>query len=219
MSQQSQIIAFSFSSPSPRAWLVVKGGESESLVLEMQRQHPNVFSANVGLNPGQYSCRYYCGDQRNVSYHGPASIDGGTNDRMDSVISVQTPAEVIRSDAISILLVEDDHDTLGAYAKLLRADGHTVHTADGYQSALDVARRERVDLAVCDIGLWDGSGSDLLKELQKLQPMQAIAVTGFSLPDEVEDYRAAGFASVLPKPLQHSRLRSAVSDFSPVRGR
>ena len=218
MSQQSQIIAFSFSSPSPRAWLVVKGGETESLVFEMQRRHPNVFSANVGLNPGQYSCRYYCGDQRNVSYHGPANIDTSTDDGMDSEISVERRPGTIRSEGIRILLVEDDLDTLRACAKLLSSDGHIVYTADGYQSALDVARRERVDLAVCDIGLWDGSGSDLLKELQKLQPMKAIAVTGFSLPDEVEDYRAAGFASVLPKPLQHSRLQSAVADLSGVQG-
>jgi CheY-like chemotaxis protein len=73
-----------------------------------------------------------------------------------------------------------------------------------------------VDLAICDIGLWDGSGCDLLKELKKLQPMKAIAVTGFILPDEIEDYREAGFASVLPKPLQHSRLQSAVSELSHV---
>jgi len=216
MSQRSQIITFSFSSPSPRAWLVAKGGESESLVVEMRRRDPNVFSASVGLNPGQYRCRYYCGDQRNVSYHGPASIDGSTDDEMDSVLSVESPRETNRSEAISILLVEDDIDTLRAYAKLLRSDGHTVYTADGYEAALDVAQRQRVDLAICDIGLWDGSGCDLLKELKKLQPMKAIAVTGFILPDEIEDYREAGFASVLPKPLQHSRLQSAVSELSHV---
>jgi len=218
MSQQSQIVAFSFSSPLPRAWLVVKGGETESLVVEMRRHHPNVFSASVGLNPGQYSCRYYCGDQLNVSYHGPASIDGSTDDGMDSGISVESPRQPIHSEAISILLVEDDLDTLRAYATLLRRDGHIVYTADGYQAALDVAEKERFDLAVCDIGLWDGNGCDLLKDLQKLRPMKAIAVTGFILPDDVEDYRQAGFASVLPKPLQHSRLQAAVFDLTPVQG-
>ena len=218
MSQHSHIVAFHFSSPSPRAWLVVNGGETQSLVVEMRREDPNLFSASVGLNPGRYSCRYYCGDQRNVSYHGPANIHGSADDGMDSVVSVENTAEAIRSDVLSILLVEDDPDTLRAYARLLRNDGHIVHTADGYQAALEVAQRVRVDLAVCDIGLWDGSGCDLLKDLQRLQPMKAIAVTGFILPDEVQDYREAGFSSVLPKPLQHSRLQSAVSDLSPVHG-
>ena len=146
MSQQSQIIEFTFSSSSARALLVIKGGESEPLVFEMRRRHPNLFSASVGLNPGQYRCRYYCGDERGLSYHGPASIDGSTDDGMDSVVSVESPPEAARSEAISILLVEDDLDTLRAYAKLLRRDGHIVYTADGYEAALDVAQRQRVDL-------------------------------------------------------------------------
>ena len=46
-----------------------------------------------------------------------------------------------------------------------------------------------MDLAICDIGLWDGDGCKLLKELQKLQPVKAIAVTGLMLEDEVVQYR------------------------------
>jgi CheY-like chemotaxis protein len=133
---------------------------------------------------------------------------------MDSVVSVGIPRETIASQPVNILLVEDDLDTLTVYSRLLRMDGHIVHTADGYRAAMDVARRERVDLAVCDIRLWDGDGCDLLGELQKLQPMKAIAVTGFALPDEVEDYRAAGFTAVLPKPLEPSQLQSAISQLS-----
>lgn len=105
-------------------------------------------------------------------------------------------------------------DTLAALGKLLRMDGHTVHLADGYQSALDVAKKEQLDLAVCDISLWDGDGCDLLGDLKKLQPVNAIAVTGYTLEDEVEHYLQAGFAAVLPKPLQHSRLTSVISKLS-----
>lgn len=119
-----------------------------------------------------------------------------------------------REARFTILVVEDNVDSLMAISRLLRADGHTVHTADGYQAALEVARRERFDLAVCDIGLWDGNGCDLLKELQKLRPVKAIAVTGFTFPDEAVDFRQAGFSAVLPKPLQHSQLKSAVSFLS-----
>lgn len=150
--------------------------------------------------------------------YGPASGSGSTNRGLDAAVSIENPRESIASQAVSILLVEDDLDTLSAYARLLRMDGHIVHTADGYQAALEVARRERVDLAICDIGLWDGNGCDLLRDLRKLQTVKGIAVTGFTLPDEVEDYRAAGFAAVLPKPLQHSELRSAVSILSPFQG-
>jgi len=112
---------------------------------------------------------------------------------------------------LAILVVEDHIESLMILARLLKKDGHIVHTADGYQTALDVATRERIDLAVCDIALWDGNGCELLKELQKLHKLKAIAVTGFALADEVAHYRRSGFAAVLPKPLDHSQLTFAIS--------
>jgi CheY-like chemotaxis protein len=107
---------------------------------------------------------------------------------------------------LTILVVEDNIVSLMTLARLLKMDGHVVRTADGYQAALDVARKVRLDLAVCDIKLWDGNGCDLLKELQKLQQLKAIAVTGFALADEVAQYRSAGFGAVLPKPLRYWQL-------------
>jgi CheY-like chemotaxis protein len=89
--------------------------------------------------------------------------------------------------------------------------GCTVRTADGYQAALEAAKIERFDVAVCDIALWDGDGCDLLKDLQKLQTLQGIAVTGFTLDEEVEHYREAGFAAVLPKPVDPSQVIAAIS--------
>ena len=100
------------------------------------------------------------------------------------------------------------------FARLIRSSGHIVHTADGYQAALDVAKRERIDLVVCDIGLWDGDGCDLLGDLQKLQQLKAIALTGFTLAEEVERYRDAGFAAVLRKPLKPLELASAIAQLT-----
>jgi CheY-like chemotaxis protein len=111
-------------------------------------------------------------------------------------------------------VVEDNGDTLFIFAKLLRMSGYTVHTADGYQAALDVAKREKIDVAICDIALWDGDGCDLLQELQKLQPLKAIAVTGFTLADEVENYRNAGFAAVFPKPVDPSQIVAAIAQLT-----
>jgi DNA-binding response OmpR family regulator len=112
---------------------------------------------------------------------------------------------------LTVLVVEDHADALTALAKLLRMDGHTVYTADGYQAALDVAKKQKLDLALLDIALWDGDGCNLLRDLQKLQRLQAIAVTGFTLADEVAHYRDVGFAAVLAKPLGPSQLRFAIS--------
>jgi two-component system, OmpR family, sensor histidine kinase TorS len=113
---------------------------------------------------------------------------------------------------LTILVIEDNINSLMTLARLLRMDGHVVRTANGYQAALDVAKSVRFDVALCDIVLWDGNGCDLLKELQKLQPLKAIAVTGFALSDEVEQYRSAGFADVLAKPYRYWQLSSAINE-------
>ncbi len=115
---------------------------------------------------------------------------------------------------MTILLVEDHIDTLTTFAKFLRTLGHVVHTADGYQAAMDLAKKERFDLAVCDINLWDGDGCDLFGDLQKLQPMRGIAVTGYTLEDETHHYRDSGFSVVLRKPVQISQITSAISQLS-----
>ena len=239
MPQKSQIVTFHLASPELRAWVVVQGEHQAPLVVEMFQGRPGDWSASAWLIPGQYRCRFYRGNERNVTYHGPAAIlasheatmnapintataaakDAATpapitssDTSMDALICVRITPEAVARKAVTILLVEDNLDTLDAYSRLLRMDGHIVHTADGYQAALDVAKHERLDLAVCDIGLWDGDGCALLKELQELQSLKAIAVTGSTLPDEVDDYRAAGFAAVLPKPLIHSQIALAIAE-------
>jgi CheY-like chemotaxis protein len=128
---------------------------------------------------------------------------------MDGLVSVESPTK--RNPApIRILLVEDNITTLNAFAKLLRTDGSTVHLADGYQSALSIAKKETFDLTICEINLWDGDGCDLLRELKLLHPIHAIAMTGYTLPEETEHYRDAGFSVVLRKPVHHSEIVSAI---------
>jgi len=105
-----------------------------------------------------------------------------------------------------ILIVEDDTDGLRALAALLRFDGYEVHTADGYQSAIEIAKKEPIDLVLCDIGLWDGDGCDLFLELKRKFGLDGIAVTGFGAEDDVHRFMEAGFKSHVPKPVVFADL-------------
>jgi hypothetical protein len=126
MAQKSQSVTFDLASPEPRAWVVVKTDNHEPLVVEMRGGRPNHWSANIPLTPGEYRCRFYCGDERNVVYSGPASISGSAQSGMDAVIVVGDQQEEIVPKSATILLVEDDIDSLKAYTKILRMIGHTV---------------------------------------------------------------------------------------------
>jgi len=111
-----------------------------------------------------------------------------------------------------ILVVEDHTDTLEALAKLVRLGGYEVSAADGYQSALELARRGHFDLVLCDIGLWDGDGCDLFRELKALQKVEGIAVTGYGMKDDVERCMEAGFKAHLLKPYPVDTLLKSIAD-------
>lgn len=88
MNGPSQILTFHLICPESRAWLVLNRDDLEPHVYEMHEQNRSVWSATADLIPGEYRCRYYCGDDRRVNYHGPAHIDGGIDCGMDTVVSV-----------------------------------------------------------------------------------------------------------------------------------
>ena len=65
-----------------------------------------------------------------------------------------------------ILLVEDHADTATALSRLLRRTGHTVSVAASVADAVQVNEGGNIDLLICDIGLPDGDGRDLLRQLR-----------------------------------------------------
>jgi CheY-like chemotaxis protein len=110
-----------------------------------------------------------------------------------------------------ILVVEDDADGLWALAKMLRIAGYDVQTADGYQSAMEIAKTNPIDLVLCDVGLWDGDGCDLFLELKQKYSLDGIAVTAFGMADEIHRFLEAGFKAHVPKPVIFAQLLQAIA--------
>src|SRR5690348_4727519 len=113
---------------------------------------------------------------------------------------------------LRILFVEDHDDTAVVVAKLLRASGHQVTVARTAADAKDAASRETHDLLICDIGLPDQDGCDLLQDLLAQRPLPAIALTAFAYPADAKRCLAAGFRAHVPKPLDLERLLAAIAD-------
>jgi PAS domain S-box-containing protein len=110
-----------------------------------------------------------------------------------------------------LLVVEDHPDTLAAMAQLLEMFGYTVRTADSVASALQVAEGETIDVVVSDIGLPDGSGLDLMRQLLARQPVKGIALSGFGMEEDLRKSREAGFLEHLTKPVDFDRLQQALA--------
>src|SRR5947207_11768082 len=96
--------------------------------------------------------------------------------------------------------------TLGA---LLRNLGYEVACAETVKQALQLAKESRFDLLVSDIGLPDGSGHDLMRQIRARQSIVGIALSGFGMEDDLEKSRAVGFTDHLIKDRKSTRLNSS----------
>lgn len=106
-----------------------------------------------------------------------------------------------------LLLVEDHADTLRTFARMLRREGFDVHEACTVSEALAAARAG--DLLVSDIALPDGDGCDLMRHLSTLG-IPGIAISGFGTAKDREQYKKAGFAESLVKPVDVRQVISAI---------
>jgi PAS domain S-box-containing protein len=112
---------------------------------------------------------------------------------------------------VSILLVDDNIDTLDVLRIILERRGLRVQTAASVSSALDLAARQRFDLLVSDIGLPDGTGHDLIRALRARGPIKAIAISGFGMDEDVQHSIDAGFHDHLIKPVNIRKLEETIA--------
>jgi CheY-like chemotaxis protein len=109
-----------------------------------------------------------------------------------------------------VLVVEDHEDSAGSLARLLAKWGYSAKVANNIAQARVLASENRFDLMVCDLGLPDGDGCDLMRELFQQYQIKGIALTGYGQPDDVRRATDAGFAAHLLKPVEISRLQMLV---------
>jgi PAS domain S-box-containing protein len=115
-----------------------------------------------------------------------------------------------RARQVKILLVEDHGDTSRALVRLLENQGYDVETADSMASALTAVKHERFNLLLCDIGLPDGTGFELIEEVRKDCQTPALALSGFGMEEDVLRSRMAGFEGHLTKPVNFQKLEAAI---------
>jgi PAS domain S-box-containing protein len=111
---------------------------------------------------------------------------------------------------ITILLVDDNEDTLNYLSRLLSLRGFRVLPAASRASAMQIASEISFDLLISDIDLADGSGIELIWSLRSQREVPAIAVSGFGSSDDIELSRSAGFALHLTKPVDFPVLVEAI---------
>jgi signal transduction histidine kinase len=124
-------------------------------------------------------------------------------------------AQSVAARALRLLLVDDDHDSTFVLARLLQSLGHDVAAALNCAEALAAAESREFDLMICDLGLPDGNGLDLLPRLRTRAGIKAIALTGYGTEDDVRNSLAAGFDAHLTKPITLEQLVITIDELLP----
>ncbi len=115
---------------------------------------------------------------------------------------------------LRILMVEDHRDTARVMTRLLRSESLKVEWAPSVAEALHLASESHFDIVVSDIGLPDGSGLDLMRQLRAKHAIQGIALSGFGMEEDIRRSREAGFAIHLTKPVNFKNLVDRIRELS-----
>ena len=110
----------------------------------------------------------------------------------------------------TILLVEDNPDSLRALTMSLSLLGYEVRPANSLRTALAAAEIGGFDLIVSDLELGDGTGLDLLHSIGPGRSVPAIVLTGYGSEEDQKMCLEAGFESHLTKPVETRQLGEAI---------
>jgi signal transduction histidine kinase/ActR/RegA family two-component response regulator len=121
-----------------------------------------------------------------------------------------------RLDGARVLVVDDDVETQKLFVTILDSVGASVETARSAGDALTILRRRSFDVIVSDIEMPEVDGYAFVHHAMAIardrgERLMAVAVTGYSRPEDEARSLASGFHSHLRKPVAPEALVSAVS--------
>lgn len=110
-----------------------------------------------------------------------------------------------------ILVADDNRDAAETMGMLLKLSGHEVYLAHSGRETLELAERERPDIAVLDIGMPDLNGYEVAEKIRRRAwggRMKLIAVTGWGEAEDKRRALGAGFNFHLTKPVDPTELEA-----------
>ena len=115
----------------------------------------------------------------------------------------------------TVVLIEDEPQIRRFVRNALQAEGWQVHEADGVKKGLIEAGTRKPDLLVLDLGLPDGDGLDVIRDVRSWSGVPIIVLSARS--DETDKIAAldAGADDYLTKPFGTGELLARVREPAP----
>ena len=125
------------------------------------------------------------------------------------------------SSGLDVLIIEDNEDAATTLADLLVLAGHRATTVATGRAGVSAAETERPDVVICDVGLPDISGHEVIRAIRARadgRRIFAIALTGYAQPEDRDAALAAGFDAHLRKPPALEALEALLVEAARRRG-
>ena len=138
----------------------------------------------------------------------PAALAEGTR-----VALAEPSVESLQLDGVEILLVEDDRDSLDAMTLSLAGSGATVRAATSVDEAWASFVGRAPDVVVSDLSMPEEDGYGLVERMRRAgSAVPAIALTGFTRPEDRARVLSSGFVAHVAKPIDPEHLVKVLVD-------
>lgn len=112
--------------------------------------------------------------------------------------------------SLQVLVVEDDREIRALLQSSLTAEGFAVRTAVSVSEATALLRHALPDLVLLDLGLPDGDGADLVREIRRRHALPVLVVSARHQEAEKVKLLDAGADDFLTKPFSVGELLARI---------
>jgi DNA-binding response OmpR family regulator len=113
---------------------------------------------------------------------------------------------------VKLLIIEDDRSLCTAINDYLKMEGHICEVAQNYRQAINKAADNMYDCIILDIGLPDGNGLDIIRELKANKSTDGILILSArsSLDDKLTGLKI-GADDYLTKPFHFAEMSARIN--------
>ena len=112
-----------------------------------------------------------------------------------------------------LLIVDDDLPFRERLSRSMEKKGFHVESSPGFHESLDMVSKSSYDFAVVDMRLEDGSGLELVKQIQKISPnTKSLLLTGYGNIATAVAAIKSGAIDYLPKPAEIDQIYDALTN-------
>lgn len=116
----------------------------------------------------------------------------------------------------NILVIDDDDDVLVLISTVLKRFNHTVHALSDGRQALEIHKKEPIDLIITDILMPEVDGIEVIRKFRREYPqLKIIAISGGGWTEPQQFLAMAsrlGADATFNKPFEWDKLVGTVND-------